>query len=103
MTREEAIANLKMSDKYCLVPSGEAIKMAIKSLEQESKTGWISVSKRLPEEAVLACDMYGCMIVGIIYEDEDSAETGYTAEDDGCLMNDVVAWQPLPKSYKGDR
>ena len=35
MTREEAIANLKLSDKYCLAPFTEAVKMAIKALEQE--------------------------------------------------------------------
>lgn len=66
---------------------------------------WIPVSERLPEEGkeVLFCDAYGnFMLAEYLEVDEDDYGKSYTAENDGCVMYDVVAWLPLPEPYKGE-
>ena len=64
---------------------------------------WIPCSERLPSEEVhdvLCCNKYGDMIIGYLYAD-DEWETGYAAEEEGYVLGDCVAWQPLPVPYKG--
>lgn len=114
MTREEAIAVLaKIQKLLAIYPKRKkqkesvneidtAIGMAIEALKAEPK--WIPCSERLPSES----DDYLCTIPldayetytrvltfhkGRFYEDDD--EWGATYHDD------VLAWMPLPKPYKG--
>ena len=114
MTREEAIRELR-EDKAlyetdnCHAGDGspdgdllEAIDMAIEALSAEAE--WIPCSDRLPSES----GDYLCTITlyagatytevltfhkGRFYEDDDEWGTTY--------HDDVLAWMPLPKPYKG--
>ena len=62
--------------------------------------GWIPVEERLPDNSEVLCqDKYGEMMIGYPYKDEES-ETGFSAESDGCIMYDCIAWQPLPPKYE---
>jgi len=59
------------------------------------KPQWIPCSERLPEygTAVLTCDDYGEFEINHII-DEDDGE---------WFWNDVIAWMPLPKPWRGER
>ena len=57
---------------------------------------WIPVTERLPKEEVLCCNIRGDMLIGYVGEDE----YGYMAEGDGVILEEVVAWMPLPKPYE---
>ena len=84
----------------------EALNEAIEILKQ----GWIPVSERLPEmdESVLICTDKGEMTVAYhTFKEWSEIETEWfvfgtlgfalTYEDD-----EVLAWMPLPKPWKGD-
>lgn len=62
----------------------------------EPKTGWIPVSKRLPEEYCLFCDIDGDVFYGHIYDGRWWAE----GQDD--RIKNVIAWMPLPEPYKAE-
>lgn len=62
---------------------------------------WVLCKERLPREyEVLCCDIYNSCIVGRPFAD-DSASTGFCAENEGEFMYECVAWMPLPKPWKG--
>ena len=61
--------------------------------------GWIPCSERLPDAEVLCCDKYGAMIIAYVYED-DTSDTGFSAESDTEFMYNCIAWQPLPEPYE---
>lgn len=86
-----------------------ALDLAIKALEQETKTGrWIPISERLPEMP------FGCLVT--VEEDDRYGEpqnvlyseyVGYDGEtwnrEDGePIPFEVVAWMPLPEPYKAE-
>lgn len=75
----------------------DACKGAIELLEQ---TRWIPVSERLPEEhkEVLTCSLGGFIEIQSF---EDSYD-GYWENQNGDWsdIDEVLAWQPLPESYK---
>ena len=115
MTREEAIAQLKMDrDLANFNPmtgeeepmnedcrkSVEALDMAIKALKQmnssENQGNWIPVSERMPEPRIdVWCNSDMGQMVG--YYDE-YAETWYGRD---YLELIVTAWMPLPEPYRG--
>jgi len=105
MTIDEAINILKQYVDYDNpdVPDfytmEEAIKVIIKALEQEPKTGWIPVSERLPEESlnsVIGWDTYRERCVFVQYIDGHFQITGSNES------FNIVAWMPLPKPYKAE-
>ncbi len=65
-----------------------------------SANQWIPCSERLPKTEVLCCDKYGEMIIAYVYEDNTS-DTGFSAESETQCMYNCVAWQPLPEPWKG--
>lgn len=112
MTNEEAIKiidtgkNFAYDEKYV-----EAFEIAIKAIKQ---TTWIPCSERLPndEDYVLVCYEDGHIRTAYYYIDtniypsefEDCCETGwYNYNEDFMYEQDVIAWMPSPKSYKGER
>lgn len=79
----------------------ETVRLAIKALEQESKTGWIPVSEMLPAEDgfyLATCDGEIC--------GESEPFSGLAEFQNGKWVDDeedyqcVVAWMPLPTPYK---
>lgn len=53
-----------------------------------TKTGWIPVGERLPEEDGLY----------LVYTEEQPFVCSF--EDNGFFIDDVLAWMPLPKPYE---
>lgn len=62
---------------------------------------WIPVSERMPEEGteVLGTDDHGC--VRHVVKDKCSLYEFATYEE--MMHINIVAWQPLPEPWKGDR
>lgn len=112
MTREEAIdwlARVKSNTVNHTLemplwwnePLAGALDMAIKALEQESKTEWIPVSERLPEKniEVLVTTEWDCITIGEMFSNNDwFIHEGATTTN----IDDIKAWMPLPKAYKGE-
>lgn len=110
MKRKEAIELLE--DLYGAIEDNhgrdydEAFRMAIEALLVEAKDDWIPCSKGLPNigEDVLTTDIYGDVDIetltevsrsdDVIWEDEDGFYTDF---------EDIIAWMPKPKPYKGDK
>lgn len=111
MTRDEAKGNLiDIKNKY-LANYGEdsiinilideydiqAIDMAIQALKQ---TQWIPCSERLPEFGAKVL----CQCRAGIYEVLEYRSYGWYHDDLHCYMEGfVIAWMPLPESYKGEK
>ena len=57
----------------------------------EPKTGWISVSERLPEKA----DLY------LVNFDDGAYHLAYFING-ACDYSDVIAWMPLPEPYRAE-
>lgn len=72
----------------------EALDMAIKALEQESK--WVPISERSPENGYYLW----CARGGEIQKDYYWNGHWKFAEDYGY---EVMAWMPLPKPYKSEK
>lgn len=59
--------------------------------------GWILCNaENLPDEEVLCCDNHGEVILGYVFEDETS-DTGFSAESDHEYMYGCVKWMEKPK------
>lgn len=95
------------------INSIESFEFIISALEEKQHRGWIPVSERLPDKRQ--------------YEDGEPIEynimiKGATASTTGCInqqgtwgemcwakasfypyKNEVIAWMPLPESYKEDK
>lgn len=78
--------------KWC-----DVIKHTAEDLKQEYGDGWIPCSERLPErnEMVLA-SMNMDYVDIILFADNEQ----FYDESGGVAMADVLAWQPLPESFK---
>ena len=117
MTKEEAIENLKeLIDTYITCHGEEdtvavsldnvdveALDMAIKALEQEPR--WFSVSERLPEEDTDVLVTLKCGLIGIMQKklaDDDNCEPCYIWQDFEGEEHEVIAWMPLPLTYKAE-
>lgn len=86
----------------------------MKELKQlRNQTSWILVSERLPDDETEVLIQYGeSMMVGYHIFDytlypfgyEDENETGWYDRNDNfiCGSDEVIAWQPLPESYKAE-
>lgn len=65
-------------------------------------SGWIPVEeKRVPEKEVIAQNVYDEMMIGYVYYSEEME--WYECVSDDVYLTNVVAWQPLPESYKKHR
>ena len=63
---------------------------------------WIPVEeKRVPEKEVIAQNVYDEMMIGYVYYSEEME--WYECVSDDVYLTNVVAWQPLPESYKKHR
>ena len=99
MTREEASFILANIDRrVCDDELNEALDMAIKALEQESK--WTLVSERLPEDS-------GRYLVSVLDGiDRRTTVVPYHPQSRTWTLTGrmaywkVMAWMPLPKPYK---
>lgn len=66
--------------------------------EEDCGAGWIPCKvENLPDEEVLCCDNYGEIILGYVFEDETS-DTGFSAESGHEYMFGCVKWMEKPKS-----
>lgn len=72
---------------------------------------WIPVSERLPiPNGVLATEHvyylvqneYGDMMVATFIQFPGGARIWEQMYQDGAIMEDIVAWMPLPECYKGE-
>jgi len=70
-------------------------------IEAPTVGGWIPCSERLPDTEVLCCDKYRAMIIAYVYED-DTSDTGFSAESETQYMYNCIAWMPMPEPYKED-
>lgn len=68
--------------------------------KEKDNNGWIACSERLPEKYgdYLCCDNYGNYIIG--YPTKRVAYDEYYVETECEIMEDCIAWQPLPKAYR---
>lgn len=92
-----------MDSKICYLDHIEIIikkHMSGKDSNVPTNDGWIPVERELPESKVLACDKYGEIAIGYI---TGSALKGYQCESDEYTMYHVIAWRPLPESYRPER
>lgn len=73
----------------------------INQVEQEHNNGWIPCSEQLPDEygEYLCCDKYGEYIIG--YPIARVSSDDFYVETEHEIMNDCIAWMPLPKISKG--
>lgn len=78
------------------------LETAIDIINKEAKSynnGWIPCSERLPENygTYLCCDKYGNFILG--YPIARVSSNNFYVETECEIMNDCIAWQPLPPAY----
>ena len=61
---------------------------------------WIPCSDKLPEKygEYLCCDKYGEYIIG--YPTARVSSDDYYVETEHEIMNNCIAWQPLPEPYE---
>ena len=75
--------------------------MADKAIELLEQTRWIPVSERLPKDGeghtFLVTDVNGNVVLTDFYLSSSSISHPYW---NGMKMMDVIAWMPLPESYK---
>jgi len=55
---------------------------------------WISVKDRLPKDEVIAIGYQNETIIGYVSGDD---ENGFSCENDGCVLDNVTHWMPLPE------
>ncbi len=74
-----------------------------KGIEDGKKDNdWIPVEeKRVPEKEVIAQNVYDEMMIGYVYYSEEMK--WYECVSDDVYLTNVVAWQPLPETYKKHR
>lgn len=120
MTREKTLEILSHDRERLIDARGSdysgvrALDMAIKAFEQ---TRWIPVSERVPEERKKCLVTFKGGYVGIMYYASDlyrvdeydfCDEKGmagwydYDRELGHYSRDDVIAWMPLPESYKAE-
>ena len=107
MTNQEAIELLKAplkSEVYVNlhIAFSEALRMAIKALEQQESERWIPVSERLPEKDgtyIVTQATHSLRDYGKILR-YDTCQVDFTQGRWRRAKNlEVIAWRPLPKPY----
>ena len=103
-------------NKCCLVDYNEGAEVALceaisiaRKESEKYNNGWIPCSKRLPEEA------FGCLVVvedtePMTGQDFETILPYFVGYDSGSWCDsegqeipfEVIAWQPLPKCWKGE-
>lgn len=80
-----------------------AISTVIRIINEQPKINeWIPCNKdNLPDDEVLCQDKRGEMMLGYVFEDEES-ESGFSAESENEYMYNCVAWMPKPQEYRED-
>lgn len=99
LLREAAIAD---RDEL-RAPSKPEVNSSGRADAQMGAGRWIPVSERLPEEGkqVLVCDDGG-FIYTAEYEVSSDGEPRWYESVEYRPMDDVMAWMPLPKPWKGE-
>ena len=76
--------------------------LVIEIISKHMTDGWIPVNKdHIPEGEILACDIYENELIGYLSYDTDSES--FICEDDGCIMEQVIAWMKKPDPYRPER
>ena len=100
ITKKETIKELQLFAEAMECPPLETVNMAIEVLNQ---TGWIPVSKKLPE------DPRPVLVTILWHEPYDNYEVSIEEYwDNGDGWGDwpgaeIIAWMPLPEPYKGEK
>ena len=79
-----------------------AFELCVEIIRKHMNDGWISVEDGLPEDgkSVLCCSDDERMMIGVLHK-EYYVDFGIAvAENYNQIMNDVIAWQPLPEPYR---
>ena len=108
MENREAIASLKTLCNTCTMypkcvndkpECFQAIEMAISALKKLEQDKWIPCKERLPELGVdvLITDEYGDVLQAT-YTEWLGSESFISAEE-SIIIEDVIAWRPLPEPY----
>ena len=81
---------------FALVPNeANAIMDAFDEYVDSNEPHWIPVTERLPEES-------GCYLVSVKNDHKRRySKTAWFEKDTWFARQDVIAWMPLPESYKG--
>lgn len=64
-------------------------------------TDWKIVSEEPPQEdeVLIAANVDGDCMIGLIQKSHDASETGYTCYSNSEQMDDVIAWTEIPPFY----
>lgn len=104
MTKEQKLIDelqeyLDIEDTSGIDLYPEEVQMCIDALEKQT---WVSVKDRLPEEPEIGADGYivqeknVCEPFSAYWDGERWTDSNYEP------IDDVIAWMPLPESYKED-
>lgn len=64
------------------------------------RSGWIPVTKKLPEETVLVCMKDGGIFIGNLATVDGKREWHDDGWEHEYNLDEVIAWQPLPDPYE---
>ena len=117
MTREEAIAILTETQVFYFAPKGkektqEALDMAIEALSAEAVQEWNTGKPTESGEYIVTVDSFGHKHIDLFYYGKPlmpnrkvRGKCWYRSDDEwGDVVyddEDILAWMPLPKPYKG--
>ena len=85
----------------CEKAEQEAFDMAIEALQADAVQGWIPVSERLPSDGGNYLITVEDLRLGHIGEHTVTMADFYAKEKKWNSAVDVIAWMPLPETYKG--
>lgn len=99
----------------CVSEKDDSEEWLLMSLEEQqnttNKTKWTPTSRKLPipnsvyEDVFvyyLVQNEYGDMMVATFVQFPGGARVWRQMYQDGAIMEDIVAWMPLPECYKGE-
>lgn len=113
MTREEAIERLEFLKGVYSVDTGTALNMAIEALQVDDVQGWKTGKPTEQGKYMVTIDFFGYKHIDLFHygkpmmpnrkvrgmcwyrSDNECGDVVYDNED-------ILAWMPLPKPYKGE-
>ena len=112
MTREEAIERLEFLKGAYSVDTETAIDIAIKALSADAVQGWRNGKPTEQGKYMVTIDSFGYKRIDLLYYSKPimpnrkvRGKCWYRSDDEwGDVVyddTDILAWQPLPKPYKG--